>query len=200
VSGGEVRFEPLAREALARALPDLARLRTVVFRDFPYLYDGSLDYEQGYLRTYADTPGSVIIGALAGDRLIGAATALPMRGEPAYVTEPLREAGYDLDRLFYFGESVLEKGWRGKGIGVRFFTEREAWARRSGDYTHAVFCAVIRPPDHPARPPDYQPLDRFWGRRGFSRIPGLVCHFEWLDVGDSGPTRKPMAYWIKPLR
>ena len=26
-------------------LPDLARLRIEVFREFPYLYDGNLDYE-----------------------------------------------------------------------------------------------------------------------------------------------------------
>jgi GNAT superfamily N-acetyltransferase len=195
----EVRILPLAGEALERALPALARLRTLVFRDFPYLYEGSPDYEQRYLRTYVDTPGSVIVGAMADDRLVGAATALPMAGEPGYVTGPLAAAGYDLAKLFYFGESVLEKPWRGRGIGVRFFSEREAWARRSGNYSHAVFCAVIRPDDHPARPPGYRPLDAFWRRRGFRPLPDLTCTFDWRDVGEAHATSKPMAYWIKLL-
>ena len=94
---------------------------------------------------------------------------------------------------------MLEKAYRGRGVGVRFFTEREAWARRGGTYSHAVFCAVIRPPGHPDRPTGYRPLDVFWQRRGFSRIPDLTCTFEWRDVGHADATPKPMAYWIKPL-
>ena len=31
---------------LKRTLDDLARLRIEVFRDWPYLYDGDLDYER----------------------------------------------------------------------------------------------------------------------------------------------------------
>lgn len=199
MSNREVRIEPLAGVDLPRWLDGLARLRIEVFRDFPYLYDGSLDYEARYLRTYAETPGSVIVGAFAGERLIGAATALPLAGEPAPVTEPLRLAGYAIDRLFYFGESVLEKAWRGRGVGVRFFTEREAWARRSGDFSHAVFCAVIRPADHPLRPSDFVPLDAFWRRRGFAPIDGLTCAFGWKDIDQPAETDKPMAYWIKVL-
>ena len=198
--GGEaVRIERLHGPALERALPELARLRITVFREFPYLYDGSPDYERRYLRTYADTPGAVIVGALAGERLVGAATALPMRGEPAYVTAPLVAAGHAVETLFYFGESVLEPAWRGQGIGVRFMAEREAWARALGGYSHAVFCAVIRPDDHPRRPPGYVPLDAFWQRRGFARIPGLTCRFTWQDLDEASASDKPMAYWIKTL-
>ena len=89
----EVRIAPLYDQALAEHLPELARLRIAVFRAFPYLYDGSPDYEARYLERYAATPGSVIIGAFAGSRLVGAATALPMTAEPASVTEPLAHAG-----------------------------------------------------------------------------------------------------------
>ena len=31
-------------DAISAVIPDLARLRIGVFREFPYLYDGSLDY------------------------------------------------------------------------------------------------------------------------------------------------------------
>ena len=48
-----VRFEALTGERLAQALPSLAELRIAVFRDFPYLYDGTLAYEQDYLARFA---------------------------------------------------------------------------------------------------------------------------------------------------
>lgn len=199
MSADEVRLALISGAELPRWLDGLARLRIEVFRDWPYLYAGSAAYEASYLTTYAATPGAVIVGAFAGETLIGASTGLPMAGEPDHVTGPLRAAGYAIERLFYFGESVLEKAWRGRGIGVRFFAEREAWARRLGGFSHTVFCAVQRPPDHPLRPQDYEPLDRFWQRRGYARIANLTCEFVWQDVDQPAPTAKPMAYWIKAL-
>jgi GNAT superfamily N-acetyltransferase len=190
-------LEHLAGQRLQESLADLARLRIAVFRAYPYLYEGSEEYEQRYLQTYAADPEAVVIGCRVGGRLVGAATALPLRGEPEAVRRPLAEAGFDVERVFYFGESVLEPEFRGQGIGVRFFAEREAAARASSRYDHAVFCAVQRPPDHPAKPASYKPLDSFWNKRGFRRLDGLSCRFSWRDVGDLEETGKPMAYWLK---
>ena len=39
---------------------ELAALRIEVFRDFPYLYEGSLEYEKEYLNTYSQSADSMI--------------------------------------------------------------------------------------------------------------------------------------------
>lgn len=192
-----IRLERLTGPALERHIDDLARLRIAVFRDFPYLYDGSLDYERGYLRSYGRSRGSVIVAAFDGDTVVGAATALPMADEPDYVTRPFLARGYDIGRIFYFGESVLLKPYRGTGIGVGFFEHREAHARALGGYDRLAFCAVDRPADHPLRPADYVPLDRFWRKRGFARHPDLVAYFSWRDIGQDAQTEKPMVFWLK---
>ena len=41
-AGARVRIETLTGAALTEALDDVARLRIAVFRDWPYLYDGTL--------------------------------------------------------------------------------------------------------------------------------------------------------------
>ena len=41
-----LRVALLTGTALGQVLPDLARLRITVFRDWPYLYEGTLAYEQ----------------------------------------------------------------------------------------------------------------------------------------------------------
>ncbi|WP_029009505.1 GNAT family N-acetyltransferase [Azospirillum halopraeferens] len=194
-----LRIEPLTGDALRRHLADLADLRIAVFRAFPYLYEGSRAYEERYLATYADAPGSVIVGARDGDRLVGAATGLPLRHEPDTVTRPLADAGLDVGRVFYYGESVLLPDYRGRGVGVRFFTEREAHARRLGGFDHAVFCAVDRPDDHPRRPAGHVPLDGFWRNRGFRPLPGVTCRFSWRDLDEDGESEKLMRFWIKDL-
>ena len=121
---GDVRVEPLTGQALTAALPDLARLRITVFRDWPYLYDGTLDYEQGYISRFAAARDAVIVAAIVatvdGDRIVGAATALPMAGQADAFAEPFRQRGYDIDRIFYCGESVLLPEYRGRGLGHAF--------------------------------------------------------------------------------
>ncbi|HVI35743.1 MAG TPA: hypothetical protein VM684_05905, partial [Gaiellales bacterium] len=72
-----MRLERLTGDRLREHLPELARLRITVFRAYPYLYEGSLDYEERYLWTYAAADNSVIVGAFDGERLVGASTGLP---------------------------------------------------------------------------------------------------------------------------
>jgi len=193
-----IRIETLTGERLKAHLPDVARLRIEVFRDFPYLYDGNLDYEARYIASFAASPNALVVAAFDGDAVVGASTAAPMATQMDEVTEPFRARGEDLSRYFYFGESVLSRAYRGSGVGVRFFEEREAHARACGASV-AVFCAVVREREHPARPKDYVPLDAFWRRRGFEIAPGLLCELSWKEIGADGESSKTMQFWTKRL-
>lgn len=188
----------LTRSELSARLDDLARLRISVFRDWPYLYDGDMAYERTYLRPYLDSPGAVVAGAFDGPDLIGAATAAPMEDHAADFAEPLARTGLELSDIYYCAESVLLPGYRGRGIGHRFFDLREAKAREMGR-GHVAFCAVIRPDDHPARPSGYRPLDGFWKARGYAPMPGVHARFHWRDLGEADETAKPLQFWIKRI-
>ncbi len=174
----------------------VARLRIQVFREFPYLYDGDLDYERRYLEHYQQTAGSVLVLALDQQQVVGAATALPMVDADAAFQAPFVDHGRDPGQIYYFGESVLLPDYRGQGAGHRFFDERERAARDQGFATTA-FCAVVRPEDHPARPADYRPLDDFWRKRGYRSYPELRCSFPWRDPGADRDTAKTMQFWLQ---
>lgn len=194
-----VRIERIPGPRLEPYLRELARLRIEVFRDFPYLYDGDLAYEEKYLETYLESPQAVVVLALDGTRPVGASTAIPMGHESEEFQRPFFRHDYDLARVFYCGESVLEKAYRGLGIGVRFFEEREAHASALGGFDCSCFCAVERPADHPLRPAEYVPLDRFWTRRGYQRHPDLWTTFRWKDIDRQQETEKKMVFWLKRL-
>ncbi|MGV6873529.1 GNAT family N-acetyltransferase [Pseudochelatococcus sp. B33] len=187
-------------EAAAPYIDDLARLRITVFRAFPYLYEGTEDYERRYLATYARSVESLFVLALDGETVVGASTGIPMGEETEAFKAPFLDGGWNPERIFYFGESVLLSAYRGRGIGVRFFEEREAHARRLGRFDYCCFCAVERPADHPLRPAGYEPLDAFWNRRGYRHHPELRTAFTWRDVGDDTETAKPMSFWLKEIR
>lgn len=192
------KVRPLARNEIASRLDDLARLRIAVFRAFPYLYDGDMDYERRYLATYLEADGAFVAGAFDGDELVGAATAAPLGEHKAEFAEPFAARGLDPDDFFYFGESVLLADYRGQGVGVGFFELRESEARRQG-FTKCLFSAVVRPANHPLRPAGYVPLDGFWRNRGYVRLDGLSTAYGWKDIGETAETEKPMEYWVKAL-
>jgi GNAT superfamily N-acetyltransferase len=192
-----IRVERLSGTALLEFIPELARLRIEVFRDFPYLYAGDIEYEKKYLQTYIDCPESVIVIAFDDNKVVGASTAMPMKFETDELKKPFLDHHYDLDDVFYCSESVLNKQYRGYGIGVRFFEQREAHAQDLGGFKHITFCCVERPADHPRRPADYVPLDQFWNKRGYFKHPELKTSYSWKDLDDTEETPKPMTFWLK---
>jgi len=184
--------------AITEHLPALAALRIAVFREWPYLYAGTRAYEETYLASYARSPDALVVLARDGERVVGAATAMPLVQHSDEVVPPLVAAGYDPAHVCYFGESVLDPAYRGRGLGHAFFEQREVHARSLGS-RHAAFCAVERPEDHPRRPVAYRPLHALWERHGFVRRPDVATTFSWRDLDDDHETAKPMVFWIKEL-
>lgn len=189
--------------AVAPYLADLARLRTVVFRDYPYLYEGSAQYESEYLTAYARSPRSVFVLALDGDAVVGASTGIPLLDDQPAFQAPFRAKGIALDEVFYFGESVLLHGYRGQGLGHRFFDEREAHARRLGGFALTAFCAVERDDADPRRPAGYRPNDAFWRKRGYVRQDEtMCCELAWAECGADpavGEIPHRLRFWLRTL-
>lgn len=179
---------------------DFAHLRINVFASYPYLYQGSLEYEQSYIKIYTNSVRTFMFSVYDGAQMVGATTCIPLLEESEEVQKPFKLKGYDLNTIFYFGESILLEPYRNLGIGHRFFDEREAHVRSfEGQYSTTCFCAVQRPENHALRPANYQPLDRFWTKRGYRKEPSLESEFEWLDIGENQMTTKKMVYWIHRL-
>lgn len=193
-----LRTERRVGEDIAPIVPDIARLRMAVFREWPYLYAGEEAYEHDYLSPYLGSPRALAVVAYAGARIVGAATGLPMADEVAGFRAPFEAAGIDPREVFYLGESVLLPEFRGRGMGVRFFAEREDHARALG-YRTAAFCAVERSPADPRMPKGHVPLDEFWRKRGFHRS-DITTTFAWKEIGEGVETPKPMRFWLKDLR
>ncbi|WP_341714055.1 GNAT family N-acetyltransferase, partial [Erythrobacter sp.] len=180
-----IAIRALTGGELLQAVDALAALRIAVFAEYPYLYDGDAAYEARYVREFIAEPGSVLVAAIDGDNIVGAATASPMSSQKEEFRAPFEERGIATADLFYFGESVLLPQYRGQGVGHSFFDAREGHAR-AGGANACCFASVVRPADHPARPADYRPHDRFWTKRGYAPVAGLTTELSWKDHGEAG--------------
>ena len=195
----KMHFQHYHGASIADVFEPLAALRIAVFHDYPYLYEGTVDYEKEYLGTYARSEAALLFAAFDGEQMVGATTCIPLADETEEVQAPFLKAGFELSEVFYFGESILLPAYRGLGLGHRFFDEREKHAAQFGTFRYTSFCAVQRPDGHPLRPAEYRPLDEFWTKRGYQKEQSLQTEFSWPDIGETHSTPKTMIYWIRPI-
>lgn len=184
---------------IAPWLDALGGLRIRVFREYPYLYDGNLDYERTYLRIYQECPDSLVV--LVTDphgSLIGATTCMPLAMECAEFREPFEQAGYDVGQYLYLGESIVLPAFRRMGLSKEFFSRREAHACRLG-LSSTTFCAVTRPANHPLRPRGHRDLDGYWSALGYVRQPHLQAVFSWKEIDETVESHKTLGFWTKAL-
>lgn len=194
-----IEVTPLTGPYIRDALPALADLRIRVFREWPYLYDGSPEYEEKYLNKFSQAKDALIVIARDSTHIVGASTASPLVGHADEFAEPFRQRGYEPNDVFYFGESVLLPEYRGQGIGHAFFDHREKHARQMEKFKTAAFCAVTRSDSDPRKPANYFPLDTFWSRRGFQKEEKIAASLGWKEVDSAGSVPHTLQFWIKPL-
>ena len=176
----------------------LAELRIAVFREWPYLYEGSTEYERKYLKRYAACPQSIVVLARDGNRIVGASTGLPLGQADADFQKPFETSDVPVDEVYYFGESVLLPEYRGQGTGHHFFELREQQARACGASV-AAFCAIDRDPNDARRPASYRPLDAFWRKKGYIRHPEMSARFDWRELGQTVESSHTLSFWLKQL-
>ncbi len=194
----KLRSEILKGQALAKAIPDLACLRIGVFAAWPYLYDGDLEYEANYLKTYEKSAGAIVVAIYDQERMVGCATGTLMEDHADEFAQGLKAANLDARDVFYCAESVLLPKYRGLGVGHLFFDEREAHAREMGRKV-SVFCSVLRDEDDPRRPAVYRPLNGFWQKRGYAPISGGISRFPWKEPDEDAEIMHEMQLWMKKL-
>jgi GNAT superfamily N-acetyltransferase len=183
-------------KALEPHLDGLGALRIAVLKDWPYLYEGSLDYERDYLKCYVECERSFVALVFDDEQIVGATTAMPMNEEGPEFQAAFVKVGYDLDSICYFGESILLPQYRGRGLGKEFFTRREAHAQRLGS-RYTTFCAVDRAEVDARRPTDYRPLDGLWISQGYVKQPQLQAQFVWKEIGEETESPKSLTFWTK---
>lgn len=179
-------------------ISDLATLRIKVFKEYPYLYEGDVHYEQNYLQTYVTCPESIMVLVLDQKQVVGASTAIPLEFETEECQAPFIAHGMNIKDIFYFGESVLLPAYRGQNIYRRFFQKREEAAREYGSRI-AAFCAVERAEDDPRQPEGYVPLDQVWQYFGYQKHPELRAYYQWREIGEKEMSAKPLVFWLKKL-
>ncbi len=200
LKGFKMEIRVLQGKQIIPFIQKIAEFRIEIFHEYPYLYDGSLCYEERYLHMYSQTEDAVLIVATEDEQIIGVVTGLPLKASLNENIELFSKYHMSLDGIFYLGEIVLLKKYRNKNIGFSMYQKFEETVRKLGKYKNIALSEVKRPDNDPKRPTDYKSLTEFWHRLGYVKYPKLVAYYSWREKGDTVETKHPMVFSMKELK
>lgn len=179
---------------IERHVDHLERFRIEIFREYPYLYDGSMEYERTYLGRYSRNPESYLLLLQDAHGIMGACTGIPLNGEDNEFQNAF--VGENKDEIYYIGEIMLRADSRGKKLGSRLLSTALGLID-SERYKKVSLCTVDRGLHHPQRPGNYCSPDHLWTKFGFEKSMNLLAYFAWKDIGQDIETQKPMNIWLR---
>src|SRR5260221_9970375 len=141
-------IEILTGKQIIPVIPEVAKLRIKMFREFPYLYEGDIkykDYEEKYLASYVETPHALLVILKDRNRIGGVATALPFTNTGELFAEPLqkfRAQGLNPKDYFYVGDVIVLPEYQGNRFSTISVEKIENLAREWG-YQQACLMTVI---------------------------------------------------------
>ncbi|MBK7963087.1 MAG: GNAT family N-acetyltransferase [Bdellovibrionales bacterium] len=190
----------------AEILPQIetvSQLRIQEFKNYPYLYVGTKEYEENYLRGFATDPKSCLAIARMDGEVAGIATAMPLKSDADIlkdVEKVFAEAGEQIELYYYFGEFIVLSKYRRLGISMRIEKDLEAIAR-SQKFSKLCLSTVVREQNDSRRPPDYKATDSVWSKMGFF-VTRLKIEYHWPTIQEDGrvvDTINSMRFWEKVL-
>ena len=174
----------------------IAQMRIKYFREFPYMYEGSMDYERTYLDGFSKEKDSLLVMAYDGDNLCGFVTGMPLETE-ASILESL-DTATDLETNYYLSEFIVEELYRGKGLS-RLLDEAIENKALSLGYSGFSILTVKRADIDPRRPEMYRGTDAVWEKLGFIKTETSIL-FSWPTILENGSVEdieNLMDFWLK---
>ena len=192
----------LSGDSIQPILSFIEQMRLSYFREYPYLYEGTLQEERVYSAWFSKLKDSMVAVVYYNNKPVGFLTGTSFVDFSEHYTGSLtlfRNAGLDPEQYYYFGEVIIQKEHRGNSLSRKLFELLEQYVRDLG-YTKT--CLVTEShKTHPCKPTDYRELDGLWIRLGYIKTSAGIT-FKWNTLQVNGTKERQehvLMYWIKDL-
>ncbi len=194
-----IRIEIFKGNEVIPYLPKLAELRLSFYREYPYLYEGSLAGEESYLSLYANSENSLLAVAKNGSEVVGAVSGIPLLESAGENIKLFAEKRISAEHLFYLGEIVVSQEYQKSDLQQKLYQQFEKAVIDLKGYDEIVVCEIERGLRDSQRPMAPFSSAVRWEERGFSRQPELRTYYLWKDIGHAEETDHLMVFWHKGL-
>ncbi len=179
----------------------IAQMRLIEFKNFPYLYAGTMDAERKYLSSYAKDKKSIFTLAYCDHELAGIATGIPLLSNANIlpgVQELFEQHGLKPQDYYYVGELIVLDKYRNQHIGSNLLLAQSRYVQ-SLNYKSLCLMTVEREDNHPLKPENYHSTDRLWQKLGYTKTT-MQMRFKWPTITADGSIMEMehrLSFWIK---
>ena len=188
---------------LEELIPEIAKARLELFKEFPYLYEGTYENELKYLTDFVKNPKSIILTAHEADKLIAFVTATAVESGfdlTEAIKDLMQKEDIDTSKYFYISEMMVYPEFRSFELQNKLKKDIENYAKENS-YTKVCFLSVFRENDHPLRPEGYKEISRLW-KFNKNHKTDISTEFEWNTVqkdSESKLMNNRLDLWEKKL-
>lgn len=198
---GNIHTKTFRGQSITPYIKDITDFSITIYKEYPYLYDGTEEEYLPFIEHYSHSNYGIACLLFDDAKPIGVAIGMPMNEMREKYKQPFISARpqENCDELFYLGEFLLLKDYRGQGFGKQMYLELEQLIREDKGLKKICFCKIDESDHNPLIPKDYKPLDGFWEKLGFDRCDDITVTVYWRNVCEEDDSPHKMAYWLKSL-
>jgi GNAT superfamily N-acetyltransferase len=198
----EYRIEIFVGTQMEKIIPFWAHQVLTVFREYPYLYDGTTDEGIAYCKEVMGYKDAAIAVAYRDEKPVGFLSGASFVNFEDHFgnTTGFKAADLDAATFYYFAEVIVLPEYRGQGLSKQLFQRLEAWAVNRG-YTNGCFISESHEV-HPLKPRNYKENDALWRSLEYEKS-NISVTYNWNTIQPDGSSRKQdhiIPYWMKQLR
>ena len=199
ITSQDLTLRILVGSEIAPHIEAITNVCLAAYREYPYLYEGSLEEYGPIIARYAESQHGVVCAVFDGNTLVGAATGMPLNEMAEKYQQPLLDHNHDTSKIFYLGELVLFAKYRNQGYGKKMYQAVEEWAQKNTRCSTLALCAAIEDP-HPLKPDNYHSSESFWIKNGLEKHPEMILVGCWRCIGEEDNSYHPMIFWTKEIK
>jgi phytanoyl-CoA hydroxylase len=194
------RIELFSGDSFKEYIPFIARMRCEAYREYPYLYEGTLAQEEAYLTWLSRLKHTGIAIAFFNNTPIGFLSGTSLLDFDEHFSGAaalFNKEGLDAATYYYFTDVIIEPEHQGNGLSKKLFDLFESHSHLLG-YTNACFVTEAHE-RHPLKPTDYRDLSPLWTRFGYKKS-SMYSVISWDTIGVGGLSTQQehqLQYWIK---
>lgn len=171
-------------------IDQLACMRITAFKEFPYLYEGSKQYELEYLNEYQQKAiDGFLVQAWDKQNLVGILTGCALTSDIEIVRDGARllaNQNVSIQNYYYIGEAIITPEYQGKKILPHMLWKLGKTVVSLGKYSSLCFLTVIREDNDSRKPELYKPTEPLWLKLGCQKRADIRCSFEWPTIMTDG--------------
>lgn len=189
-------------ECTEQEIDQMADMRITYFREFPYLYEGSKEYELHYLNQYKQKAvDAYLVQAFDQDKLVGILTGCAFKSDIEVIRDGAQlfaQKELWVDNYYYIGEAIIIPEYQGRKILPQLIFKLGKTIRKLNKYQSLCFLTVIRKDDDSRKPVDYHSSDQLWLKLGCQKT-DITCSFEWPTIMSDNSVQNilnEVQFWI----